>query len=92
MKREAIRVGEIYANQSTPPLLRVVTGEGPQFRQYGYQEDEDCVGYHAFRWDGAKGKFRQCGTNLKCTRASFASWAKRLATAEERAHVATEVG
>lgn len=85
MKREAVQVGKVYANGATPPLLRKITGEGPQFCFADWQEDRDCVGYQAYRWNEKAGKYRPSGMNLKCTRASFASWAKREATAEEMA-------
>lgn len=85
MKRDTIQVGKVYANGATPPLLRKIVGEGPQFRMTDWQEDKDCVSYHAYRRSKKTGKYHHTGGDLKCTRASFASWAKREATTEEMA-------
>lgn len=95
MKKAKIEVGQVYTNGKG--TFRKVTGAGPDFLLYTGQEDVDCLEYEA--WVTlSKGIRRKPSTgfggatlyHFHITRSSFASWAKRLATAEEIAALPQE--
>lgn len=97
MKRAEIVVGQVYTNDKG--RFRRVTAEGPQFRLYSGQTEFDCVEYEQWNVKKRAGKpdvavqatedvyygsLRRDHLHFHSTRTSLASWAKRLATPEER--------
>lgn len=83
MKTQDIHLLKVYANADTPPLFRRVVDQGAHLRAYQDQMDLDCVAYEEFRWHSRSWKYRKMPKQRRCTRASFASWAKREASEEE---------
>ena len=94
MKAASITIGTIYTNEKG--RFRRVTAAGPQFKLYKTQSDLDNVQFVStttvqkglvfdpgdYNEDGSYGDHNHCRYH-NCTRASFARWAKREATADE---------
>lgn len=75
MRKEEIVVGGTYSNgkEGRRAGVRRVIGAGPQFKLYPSQEDTDCIGYEVIA--GPK-------VSDRCTRTSFAAWAKARVDAQ----------
>ena len=76
MKQNEIEVGGIYSNGKDG--IRRVTNEGPKFKQFEDQIDDDCVEYELLSgsdqiaWHGLSSGGHRIGY---ATRAKFAAWA-----------------
>lgn len=85
MKRDDIKVGKVYTNDNR--RFRMIVGEGRRFTLYEGQLESDCVGFLAARVGRDGVEWMDDGARFighpRCTRRSFATWAKREATPEE---------
>ena len=98
MKQKDIRVKALYTNEKG--RFRLVLASGEQYKLYEGQGDSSCLRYRSYRVN-SKGNIYPINRNHldteipgggdpelndhNCTLTSFASWAKREATDEEKA-------